>query len=67
MTKLSLLNYLMRYRQCGFVFQKMRLMILEQKYLEMLEDGQHHEALDCLRNQVTPLKPNTEHVRQLSS
>lgn len=42
-------------------------MILEQKYLEMLEDGQHHEALDCLRNQVTPLKPNTEHVRQLSS
>lgn len=46
---------------------KMRLMILEQKYLEMLEDGQHHEALDCLRNQVTPLKPNTEHVRQLSS
>src|SRR6218665_3444585 len=45
----------------------MRLMILEQKYLEMLEDGQHHEALDCLRNQVTPLKPKTEHVRKMSS
>lgn len=48
-------------------FQKMRLMILEQKYLEMLEDGETHEALDCLRKHMTPLKPNDEHVRQLTS
>lgn len=46
---------------------KMRLMILEQKYLEMLEDGETHEALDCLRKHMTPLKPNDEHVRQLTS
>lgn len=50
-----------------FFFQKMRLMILEQKYLEMLEDGETHEALDCLRKHMTPLKPNDEHVRQLTS
>lgn len=42
-------------------------MILEQKYLEMLEDGKAHEALDCLRKHVTPLKPNNEKVRQLTS
>lgn len=46
---------------------EMRLMILEQKYLEMLEDGKAHEALDCLRKHVTPLKPNNEKVRQLTS
>ena len=45
----------------------MKFLILEQKYLEILEDGRTHEALDCLRNQVTPLNYNRDHVHKLSS
>ncbi|XP_078590765.1 WD repeat-containing protein 26-like isoform X2 [Branchiostoma floridae x Branchiostoma japonicum] len=45
---------------------KMKFLLLEQKYLEYLEDGQVIEALYCLRNELTPLKFNTERVHQLS-
>jgi len=46
---------------------KMKFLLLEQKYLELLEDGLLMEALTCLRNQVTPLKYNTDQVHRLSS
>ena len=45
----------------------MRFLLLEQKYLEQLEDGLMMEALNCLRNELTPLKHNTQRVHQLST
>lgn len=47
--------------------KEMRFLLLEQKYLELLEGGQAMEALTCLRSQVTPLQHNMERVHQLSS
>ena len=47
--------------------QKMKFLLLEQKYLEYVEDGKVMEALHCLRNQLTPLKFNTQRVHRLSS
>ncbi|GFR94913.1 WD repeat-containing protein 26 [Elysia marginata] len=46
---------------------KMRFLILEQKYLELLEDGFPLKALDCLRHELTPMKYNTERVHVLST
>jgi len=46
---------------------KMKFLLLEQKYLEYLEDGRVLDALHCLRNELTPLKFNTERVHKLSS
>ncbi|CAG9861058.1 unnamed protein product [Phyllotreta striolata] len=46
---------------------EMRFLILEQKYLEYLEDGRVLDALHVLRNELTPLKHNTARVHQLSS
>lgn len=48
------------------VWQEMRFLLLEQKYLELLESGQAMEALTCLRSQLTPLQHNMERVHQLS-
>ncbi|XP_077866982.1 WD repeat-containing protein 26-like [Saccoglossus kowalevskii] len=45
---------------------KMKFLLLEQKYLEHLEEGQVLEALQCLRQELTPLKYNTERVHGLS-
>ena len=45
----------------------MKFLILEQKYLEQLEDGREMDALHCLRYELTPLKFNTERVHELSS
>ena len=45
----------------------MKFVLLEQKYLELLEDGKIYEALHCLRQELTPLKYNTERVHQLST
>jgi hypothetical protein len=45
----------------------MKFLLLEQKYLELLEDGKLLEALHCLRNELSPLKYNTERVHELSS
>ncbi|XP_014671792.1 PREDICTED: WD repeat-containing protein 26-like [Priapulus caudatus] len=46
--------------------QKMNFLLLEQKYLEGLQDGRMLEALQCLRHELTPLKYNTERVHELS-
>ncbi|XP_076063985.1 WD repeat-containing protein 26-like isoform X2 [Oratosquilla oratoria] len=46
---------------------EMRFLLLEQKYLELLESGQVLEALNCLRSQLTPLHHNMERVHHLSS
>ncbi|XP_012942638.1 WD repeat-containing protein 26 isoform X2 [Aplysia californica] len=46
---------------------KMRFLLLEQKYLELLEDGIPLKALECLRHELTPLKYNTERVHVLST
>lgn len=45
----------------------MKFSILEQKYLEFLEDGKVLDALNVLRNELTPLQHNTNRVHQLSS
>jgi len=52
---------------CSEDITKMKFLLLEQKYLELLENGQLIEALSCLRNEVTPLRYNTEQVHRLSS
>ena len=49
------------------VMQKMRFHVLEQKYLELLDDGRHMDGLNCLRNQISALKYNTKRVHKLSS
>lgn len=46
---------------------KMRFLLLEQKFLEYLEDGRVMDALHCLRQELSPLKYNTERVHELSS
>lgn len=45
----------------------MKFIILEQKYLEHLDDGCPLEALHVLRNELTPLQHNISRVHQLSS
>ncbi len=44
----------------------MKFLILEQKYLECLEDGKILEALKCLRDELAPLKFNTDRLHELS-
>uniref|UniRef100_A0A8C4Q3N3 WD repeat-containing protein 26 n=1 Tax=Eptatretus burgeri TaxID=7764 RepID=A0A8C4Q3N3_EPTBU len=44
----------------------MRFLLLEQKYLELLEDGKLLEALTVLRQELTPLKYNVERIHTLS-
>jgi WD repeat-containing protein 26 len=44
----------------------MKFLILEQKYLECLEDGKVFEALKCLRDELAPLKFNTDRLHELS-
>lgn len=45
----------------------MKFLLLEQKYLEFLEEGLVLEALQVLRNELTPLGHNTARVHQLSA
>lgn len=45
----------------------MKFLLLEQKYLEFLEDGRVLDALHVLRNELTPLQHNTKRVHTLSS
>ncbi|RMX57360.1 hypothetical protein pdam_00016009 [Pocillopora damicornis] len=45
---------------------KMRFCLLEQKFLEFLEEENRIEAVYCLRTELTPLKCNRERVHQLS-
>ncbi|XP_026471332.1 WD repeat-containing protein 26-like [Ctenocephalides felis] len=44
-----------------------KFLLLEQKYLECLEDERPLDALHVLRNEITPLNYNTPRVHQLSS
>lgn len=46
--------------------QRMKFLLLQQKYLEYLEDGKVLEALQVLRAELTPLKYNTELIHILS-
>lgn len=46
---------------------EMKFLLLEQKYLEYLDDGRPIDALHVLRNELTPLQHNTPRVHQLSS
>ena len=43
----------------------MKLLILEQKFLEFVECGKSVDALRCLRNEITPLKCNKEKIHRL--
>ena len=36
----------------------MKFLLLQQKYLECIEDGHEIEALKCLQNEITPLNYN---------
>lgn len=46
---------------------EMKFLILEQKFLEFLDDNQVMEALTCLRNELAELKHRTERIHELSS
>ena len=46
---------------------EMKFLILEQKYLEFLEENRLYEALHVLRSELTPLNYDTSRVHQLSS
>ncbi|KAG8237715.1 hypothetical protein J437_LFUL017834 [Ladona fulva] len=45
---------------------EMKFLLLEQKYLEYLEDSRALDALHVLRYELTPLKHNTMRVHELS-
>ncbi|MGH0125334.1 UNVERIFIED_CONTAM: hypothetical protein FKN15_041978, partial [Acipenser sinensis] len=45
---------------------RMKFLLLQQKYLEYLEDGKVLEALQVLRGELTPLKYNTDRIHLLS-
>ncbi|XP_055782362.1 WD repeat-containing protein 26-like isoform X1 [Salvelinus fontinalis] len=45
---------------------RMKFLLLQQKYLEYLEDAKVLEALQVLRAELTPLKYNTERIHILS-
>ena len=46
--------------------QEMKFLLLEQKYLEFLEDSRALDALQVLRYELTPLQHNTARVHELS-
>ncbi|KAL4630584.1 WD repeat-containing protein 26 isoform X1 [Arapaima gigas] len=45
---------------------RMKFLLLQQKYLEYLEDGKVLDALQVLRGELTPLKYNTDRIHVLS-
>ncbi|XP_076318667.1 LOW QUALITY PROTEIN: WD repeat-containing protein 26-like [Tachypleus tridentatus] len=61
------LNELKSLLEVPHVLVEMKFLLLEQKYLEHLENGHVLEALQCLRGELTPLKHNTTRVHELSS
>uniref|UniRef100_A0A8C7VEX2 WD repeat-containing protein 26 n=1 Tax=Oncorhynchus mykiss TaxID=8022 RepID=A0A8C7VEX2_ONCMY len=48
------------------IYSRMKFLLLQQKYLEYLEDAKVLEALQVLRAELTPLKYNTERIHILS-
>ncbi|KAI8988700.1 WD40-repeat-containing domain protein [Pilobolus umbonatus] len=49
------------------VHLKVKFLIRQQKFLELLEDNETMNALHVLRTEITPLNQNTERLHQLSS
>eukprot|EP01098_Paradermamoeba_levis_P009052 TRINITY_DN3749_c0_g1_i1.p1 TRINITY_DN3749_c0_g1~~TRINITY_DN3749_c0_g1_i1.p1 ORF type:complete len:597 (-),score=150.62 TRINITY_DN3749_c0_g1_i1:14-1597(-) len=47
--------------------ESVKYQIYKQKYLELLAEGQTQLALDCLRNELAPLKQDTAKLHELSS
>lgn len=47
--------------------KEMRLIILEQKFLELVEDNRQIEALKCLRHDITPLHNDMKRIQLLAS
>ncbi|KAG1693958.1 WD repeat-containing protein 26 [Nymphon striatum] len=45
---------------------EIKFLIIEQKYLELLDDGNSIDALNCLRSELTPLNHNTSRIHELS-
>uniref|UniRef100_A0A8C9RBL8 WD repeat-containing protein 26 n=1 Tax=Scleropages formosus TaxID=113540 RepID=A0A8C9RBL8_SCLFO len=50
----------------AIVVSRMKFLLLQQKYLEYLEDGKVLDALQVLRGELTPLKYNTDRIHVLS-
>lgn len=48
------------------VFQKMQFLLRQQRYLECIHDGRILEALNILRQDLTPLDYNTPRIHELS-
>lgn len=46
---------------------EIKLLIAEQKFLELIEDNQHIKALKCLRLEITPLTTDTKKVQYLTA
>ncbi|KPM11136.1 WD repeat-containing protein 26-like protein [Sarcoptes scabiei] len=44
---------------------KMKFLLLEQKFLECIEDGKEIEALKCLQNEITKLKYNLDKLPKI--
>lgn len=44
----------------------MRFLIIEQKYLEHLDDGRLFDAIQCLQRELTPLNHRRDRVHELS-
>uniref|UniRef100_A0AAX7SYJ9 WD repeat-containing protein 26 n=1 Tax=Astatotilapia calliptera TaxID=8154 RepID=A0AAX7SYJ9_ASTCA len=59
-------NYLLYTCASLLSTQRMKFLLLQQKYLEYLEDGKVLEALQVLRGELTPLKYNTDRIHVLS-
>uniref|UniRef100_A0A6A7G1M6 WD repeat-containing protein 26-like isoform X2 n=1 Tax=Hirondellea gigas TaxID=1518452 RepID=A0A6A7G1M6_9CRUS len=52
---------------CPSHLTEMRFLILEQKYMELIECGDDIGALSCLRGEISPLEHNISKVHRLSS
>lgn len=46
---------------------EIKLLIAEQKFLELIEDNQHIKALKCLRLEITPLISDTKRIQYLTT
>jgi len=47
--------------------KEMRFLVLEQKYMELLEAGQPLEALQCLQKEMTPLSEDQDRLHRIAA
>jgi len=47
--------------------KEMRFLVLQQKYMEQLEQGRPLEALQCLQKEMTPLSGDTERLHSIAA